>query len=520
VLEKNSKSLQLAGVLERAGADFSDAIPNFWVVILTDGADTSSKTSLKDACDLLAKIDAELGSLNLVKILLIGVELEGEALRNMEQLARAGGSSTVYENLRDTQSIRSKFHEISLQIRASASAAGSSGGAGAGLRGLLEIDSDDEDSDWPGDIQKGSRVRVVKSTHGFAGIQVGDVGVVGSRDNDGDYRVNFPKKDGWCAAPSDVVLDPVAELVRPGQRVRVKRSVTSPASGWGPVTHNMVGLALAVSYDGKVKTEFGFQSFMTFMLSELEPVMDGSGHWSLPFQCGQAVRVKPAIAAGDGPSTGWGNIQQGDIGYAVEWRDGTLGPQTNVAKVHFPRQDGWKGKPAELEVHAAADRIRPGATVRVQAGVDEPKGGWGTGVTHASVGLVRSVRHDGVAVVRFPTHRSWKGQLRELEVVTPAPGAAATKPTATAPAPAPAPAPSASRVTPVADIPLPAPVKLPAASPAAAAAIPSGVPLAPTPEQQAQQVCATLARCLHWAYSKPAHVLVVACVEIRLLWCA
>jgi hypothetical protein len=113
------------GALERVGADISAAIPNFWLVVLTDGADTSSKTSLKDACELLAKIDAELGRLNLIKILLIGVELQGNALRNMEQLARAGGSSAAYENLRDAQSIRSKFHDISLQIRASA-AAGSS----------------------------------------------------------------------------------------------------------------------------------------------------------------------------------------------------------------------------------------------------------------------------------------------------------------------------------------------------------------------------------------------------------
>ena len=411
-----------SGALQRAGADISDAVPNFWVVILTDGADTSSKTSLKDACELLAKIDAELGRLNLVKILLIGVELQGDALRNMQQLAKAGGSSTVYENLRDTQSIKSKFHDISLQIRASA--AGGAGSAGGGTRGIMEIDSDDEDSGWPGDIQKGTHVRVVKCSYGSGGVEVGDVGVVRSRDSDGDYRIDFPQKDGWCGKPTDVVLDPVAELVRPGQRVRVKQSVTSPASGWGPVTHSMVGLTIAVAHDGKAKVEFGFQNFMHFRLSELEPVLDGSGHWALPFQCGQAVRVKPAIAAGDGPSSGWGSIRQGDIGYATEWRDGSLGPQTNLVKVNFPRQDGWKGLPSELEVHPEADRIRPGAQVRVRADVDEPTGGWGTGVTHASVGLVRAVRHDGVVIVRFPTHAGWKGQLREMEVVTPASAAA------------------------------------------------------------------------------------------------
>jgi hypothetical protein len=379
---------------------------------------------LKDACEFLTRLDTELGSLNLVKILLIGVQLEGDALRNMQQLAKAGGSSTVYENLRDTQSIKSKFHDISLQIRATAAGGRSSGAAAAAAvaRGIMELDSDDEDSSWPGDIQKGSHVRVVKSTYGFGGVPVGEVGVVRSRDSAGDYRVNFPQKDGWNAAPSDIVLDPVAELVRPGQRVRVKRSVDSPASGWGPVTHAMVGLAIKVAYDGKAKVEFGFQSFMHFRLSELEPVLDGSGHWALHFQCGQAVRIKPAIAAGTGPSSGWGDIRQGDIGYAAEWRDGSLGPQTNHVKVNFPRQDGWKGLPAELEVHAAADLIRPGAQVRVRVDVDEPAGGWGTGVTHASRGLVRAVRHDGVVVVRFPTHASWKGQLRELEAVMPAAG--------------------------------------------------------------------------------------------------
>ncbi len=382
---------------------------------MTDGADTTSKTPLTEACQLLARIDEELGPLNLVKILLIGVELQGDALRNMEQLARAGGSSAVYENLRDTESIRSKFTEISLRIRESA-ATSSGGGVRSGILGI-DSDSDDEDSSWPGNIQKGSHVRVVKA--GSAGIQAGDVGIVRSRNADGDYRVNFPQVDGWCAKPGDIVLDPIAELVRPGQRIRVKRTVASPASGWGPVTHTMVGLALGVSNDGRVKTEFGFQRYIHFRLSELEPVLDGGGHWELPFQCGQAVHVKPAIAAGDGPSTGWGGIRQGDIGFAAEWRDGTLGPQTDFVKVHFPRQDGWKCRPAELEVHAAADRIRPGAMVRVLAGVDEPVGGWGKGMTHASVGLVRAVRHDGVVIVRFPTHAAWKGQLCELEVVAP-----------------------------------------------------------------------------------------------------
>jgi hypothetical protein len=90
-----------------------------------------------------------------------------------------------------------------------------------------------------------------------------------------------------------------------------------------------------------------------------------------------------------------------------------------MVKVHFPRQDGWKGRPVELEVHGPADSIRPGATVRVQAGVTEPTRGWGKGMTHASVGLVRAVRHDGVAIVRFPAIAAWKGNLSELEVVEP-----------------------------------------------------------------------------------------------------
>ena len=407
----------------------------------------------------------------------------------MQLLARAGGSSTVYENLRDTESIRSKFHDISLQIRASAGGPSGGGGGAAGGRGILEIDSDgDDESGWPGNIQKGSHVRVVTATRGLGGIQIGDVGVVRSRDSDGDYRVNFPRQDGWCAAPRDVVLDPVAELVRPGQRVRVKRSVASPACGWGPVTHAMVGLALEVSHDGKVKTEFGFRSFMHFLLSELEPALDGGGHWGLPFQCGQAVRVRPALAGGDGPSTGWGNIRQGDVGYAVEWRDGTLGPQTDLVKVNFPRQDGWKGRPADLEVHPAADRIRPGATVRVRADVDEPAGGWGTGVTHASVGLVRSVRHDGVVTVRFPTHASWKGQLRELEVVSHVRGAvraaaAAAKPAATPP-PAAAAAPAARKADPPVVVPTPTPPMRPAAP---ATTVASGIPVAlPVSESSAK----------------------------------
>ncbi len=93
------------------------------------------------------------------------------------------------------------------------------------------------------------------------------------------------------------------------------------------------------------------------------------------------MRVKPAIAAGDGPSTGWGNIRQGDICYAVEWRDGSLGPQTELVKVNFPRQDGWKGRPEDLEVHATADHSHPagrdcaGAGERGRAGREVGDGG-------------------------------------------------------------------------------------------------------------------------------------------------
>ena len=108
--------LMCTGFIGLLGHDMSSQIPSFWVVILTDGEDTSSKQSLEQACAIINRVDRELGQLNLCRVMLIGVDLSGTALSNMQRLAASGGRSAVFENLRDANSIRTKFREISLQI--------------------------------------------------------------------------------------------------------------------------------------------------------------------------------------------------------------------------------------------------------------------------------------------------------------------------------------------------------------------------------------------------------------------
>lgn len=61
--------------------------------------------------------------------------------------------------------------------------------------------------------------------------------------------------------------------------------------------------------------------------------------------------------------------------------------------------------------------IRPGVRVRVRADVAKPKYGWGgAGVSHATVGVVRSISYDGNKVrIRFRGAPGWCGLLSELE---------------------------------------------------------------------------------------------------------
>ena len=317
------------------------------------------------------------------------------------------------------------------------------------MRALASDDDDDDDDgeNWPGNIRKGSHVRCVGTSYGAGNVHIGDIGVVQARDSDGDYKVDFPKKDGWLARTRDVVLDDTAEKIERGSLVRFKPDITTPVlCQQGPWSEplsidefntfsksGLTALVADVRHDGIVALSFGQNYEGTFStgiflstLQELEPVdpCNISPVWPGSLQLGQAVRVASDI---EEPSTGWGPIERGDVGFVRAYNGESGGfASTIMYKVDFPKADGWVGREGDLEVDPIANRIRPGVRVRVRQGIGNPKAGWGN-ISSSSVGTVIKVDYDGVpVVVRFPEQSEWKGLLSELEAIDPPPSSKAT----------------------------------------------------------------------------------------------
>ena len=62
-------------------------------------------------------------------------------------------------------------------------------------------------------------------------------------------------------------------MIKVGDRVRVKPSVTTPKYKWGSVNHGSVGTVVSISPNGKdVKVDFPQQTNWTGLISEMEVV--------------------------------------------------------------------------------------------------------------------------------------------------------------------------------------------------------------------------------------------------------
>ena len=81
-------------------------------------------------------------------------------------------------------------------------------------------------------------------------------------------------------------------MVKVGDRVRVKPSVTTPKYKWGSVNHGSVGTVVSISPNGKdVKVDFPQQTNWTGLISEMEVVpathprtrSDNLSFWTLSF---------------------------------------------------------------------------------------------------------------------------------------------------------------------------------------------------------------------------------------------
>mmetsp|Transcript_1556 Transcript_1556/g.4539 ORF Transcript_1556/g.4539 Transcript_1556/m.4539 type:complete len:668 (-) Transcript_1556:261-2264(-) len=321
--------------------------------------------------------------------------------------------------------LRTKMTEAGMIQDASAEGAGGGGmsaEAAAAVANLLKAVADskggDEVSRWAGAIQKRSHVRLTRTRAAtVANTTTDTVGVVSHRDEEGNYVVNFPECDNVACSARDLYLDDKADRVRPGARVMLNPSVKEFKLGMGDAKHGMVGLVYVVSYDGKVQVNFGFsplgspsENQWVGLLHEVVPVGNSRGDWKGALQLGQAVRVPAKLEA---PSTSWGKVGKGSVGLV---RARFTLQSTVVYTVDFPEQDGWKGRAADLEVDRAANECRPGKRVRVRRTVTQPSKGWGNnGVSHASVGIVRSVGHDGAVKVAFPEDSTWVCVLADIE---------------------------------------------------------------------------------------------------------
>ena len=90
-------------------------------------------------------------------------------------------------------------------------------------------------------------------------------------------------------------------MIKVGDRVRVKPSVTTPKYKWGSVNHGSVGTVVSISPNGKdVKVDFPQQTNWTGLISEMEVVpathprtrSENSGRFCCYFSLGGGEMVK------------------------------------------------------------------------------------------------------------------------------------------------------------------------------------------------------------------------------------
>lgn len=129
---------------------------------------------------------------------------------------------------------------------------------------------------WTGQLQLGQAVRVplnlTEPSTRWGSLKRGEVGYVRAhKQESGAYVCDFPSVDGWVGRESDLEVESIATLLRPGEQVRVRQGIT-PAGGWSNVTSTSIGTVVSISYDGKCKVNFPEQNGWQAYLHELETI--------------------------------------------------------------------------------------------------------------------------------------------------------------------------------------------------------------------------------------------------------
>ncbi len=106
------KIIEIYGIINKLG--FSE-VWNFVHIVLTDGEDTSSKSTIKDVTALQALLGATLGAK--VKTWLLGVDIDEKAqsTKDMLNLSRLGGESIKFANV-GTNEINEIFQKIVVSL--------------------------------------------------------------------------------------------------------------------------------------------------------------------------------------------------------------------------------------------------------------------------------------------------------------------------------------------------------------------------------------------------------------------
>ncbi|XP_072540919.1 uncharacterized protein [Salminus brasiliensis] len=280
------------------------------------------------------------------------------------------------------------------------------------------------DSDFQ--IKIGNRVCVKSSvkTPKFnwgAHVTHKSIGVVKAVHGD-TLIVSFPGHKNWKGDLSEMELvngsfeqaEAPAQnnLIKVGDKVRVKPSVETPKHKWGGITHQSVGVVK--SLDGEALTvDFPEYSGWRGIVPEMEVVpaddVSGLSTTNCSFNVGDKVRVKLTVQT---PKHQWGGVTHKSVGTVKAIKD-------DVVTVDFPECKSWKGMVSEMERITSKDTkecFKIEDRVRVKASVGTPKRGWGS-VSHKSVGVITAVDGESMTV-NFPEHKSWKAAVCEMELAS------------------------------------------------------------------------------------------------------
>ncbi|CAH1128754.1 unnamed protein product [Ceutorhynchus assimilis] len=148
-------------------------------------------------------------------------------------------------------------------------------------------------------VEVGMLVRCCKN---YEEVQLGDIGKVVKIDREGlhdlNLQVNWQHKicTYWVRFIHVELLGfppsmPTPATIKVGDKVRVKPTVTTPRYKWGYVTHDSVGIVIAISPNGHdVTVDFPKQQNWTGLLSEMEVVPSCHEGVSCNSCCVQPIR--------------------------------------------------------------------------------------------------------------------------------------------------------------------------------------------------------------------------------------